>query len=563
MPTVGGVRVAVVAETAPGERRVAVVPEAVRRLVGAGWAVAVERGAGRQSFVADDDYTAAGAEVVGDRAALVGGADVVLSAQPVPVEVLGAVAAGTTVVSLLAPSTYPDHIRTCRDRGLTAFALELVPRISRAQSMDVLSSQALVAGYRAALTAAALSPDFFPLAVTAAGTVPPAKVLVLGTGVAGLSAIATARRLGAETWAYDVRPSSAEEVASLGATFLPLELAGEQDAGGYARASSEAFLASQRELLSGQIGGFDVVITTAAVPGHRAPLLLTTAMVEQMRPGSVVVDLAAESGGNCELTEPGREVEHHGVLISGRLHVASELPRQASELFSRNMANLLLLMTEDGTFAPDFTDEIVAGCCVTRDGGIVSATPAPSAAAAEPPSPGSVRRTTAEAVAALLSESRRVVIVPGYGLAVAQAQHVVRGLDEVLRRRGVEVSYAVHPVAGRMPGQLNVLLAEANVPRESIDDLEQAAGGFSRADVVLVVGADDVVNPAARTGGTALSGMPVFDVASARHVVVLKRSLRPGFAGVGNALLADEKTTVLLGDAKETVLDLLVAVRSS
>jgi NAD(P) transhydrogenase subunit beta len=200
---------------------------------------------------------------------------------------------------------------------------------------------------------------------------------------------------------------------------------------------------------------------------------------------------------------------------------------------------------------------------VTRDGGIVSATPAPSAAAAEPPSPGSVRRTTAEAVAALLSESRRVVIVPGYGLAVAQAQHVVRGLDEVLRRRGVEVSYAVHPVAGRMPGQLNVLLAEANVPRESIDDLEQAAGGFSRADVVLVVGADDVVNPAARTGGTALSGMPVFDVASARHVVVLKRSLRPGFAGVGNALLADEKTTVLLGDAKETVLDLLVAVRSS
>jgi NAD(P) transhydrogenase subunit alpha len=366
-----GVRVAVLAEKADGERRVAAVPETVRRLTGAGWEVAVERGAGLGSFVADEAYVAAGASVVADLADLVRNTDVLLSVQPASMRTLAVLPENATVISMLAPSTYPEHIRACADYKLVSFALELVPRITRAQAMDVLSSQALVAGYRAALAAAVRLPGFFPMFMTAAGTVPPAKVLVLGAGVAGLQAIATARRLGAVTSAYDVRPSSADEVKSLGATFLSLELETQEGVGGYARAQSDDFLAQQRQLLMKHVGESDAVITTAAVPGRRAPMLVTTEMVEQMRPGSVIVDLAAETGGNCELTRPGEEIDYHGVLIYGPRNVPSELPRHASELFSRNVTNLLMLMTKDGAFAPDFDDEVLAGCLVTRDGEVV------------------------------------------------------------------------------------------------------------------------------------------------------------------------------------------------
>jgi NAD(P) transhydrogenase subunit alpha len=361
----------VLAETAEGERRVAAVPETVRRLTGAGWDVAVQRGAGRGSFVTDEAYVTAGAKMIDDLADLLRDADVVLSVQPPSVRTLSTLPEGASLITMLAPSTYGDEIRACRDGNLVAFALELIPRITRAQSMDVLSSQALVAGYRATLAAAQRLPAFFPMFMTAAGTVPPAKVLVLGAGVAGLQAIATARRLGAVTSAYDVRPSSADEVKSLGATFLSLELETQEGTGGYARAQSEEFLAQQRQLLLKHVGESDAVITTAAVPGRRAPLLVTTEMVEQMREGSVVVDLAAETGGNCELTRAGEEVVHSGVVIYGPRNVPSELSRHASELFSRNVANLLLLMTKDGTFAPDFEDEVLAGCCVTRGGQIV------------------------------------------------------------------------------------------------------------------------------------------------------------------------------------------------
>lgn len=357
-----------VAETAEGERRVAAVPETVGRLVKAGWEVAVQRGAGERAFHLDQAYADAGAELVDDAVA---GADVLLSVQPVPLMELSRAARGTAVISMLAPSSYPDTVRALRDDGITAFALELVPRITRAQAMDVLSSQALVAGYRAALAAAQRLPAFFPMFMTAAGTVAPARVLVLGAGVAGLQTIATCRRLGAVVSAYDVRPAAGEEVRSLGATFLNLELESQEGTGGYARTQSEEFLRQQRELLTTHITKADVVITTAAVPGRRAPLLVTAEMMAGMRPGSVVVDLAAETGGNCELTEPGRTVEHGGVTIYGPRNVPSELPRHASELFARNVANLLLLMTKDGAFAPDFADDIVVGCCITREGRIV------------------------------------------------------------------------------------------------------------------------------------------------------------------------------------------------
>jgi NAD(P) transhydrogenase subunit alpha len=360
-------KVGVVAETRPGERRVALVPDAVPRLTAVGLDVVVQAGAGRHAFASDDAYRDVGAEVVdGD---VLGISDVVLSVSPLSVEQARLLRPGTITLGFLSVGADAELVDVLGDRGVLAFSMEQVPRISRAQSMDALSSQALVAGYRAALVAAERLPRFFPLFMTAAGTVAPAKVLVLGAGVAGLQAIATARRLGAVVEAYDVRPASADEVRSMGATFIDLGLESLEGAGGYAREMTQDRAARQRELLTPYVAASDAVITTAAVPGRPAPLLVTTAMVEAMRPGSVVVDLAAESGGNCELSRPGEDVEHVGVLVWGAKDVPSTMPVHASQLYARNLVNLLLLMTTDGQVVPDFDDEIVAASCVTRKQG--------------------------------------------------------------------------------------------------------------------------------------------------------------------------------------------------
>ena len=356
-------KVGVAAERRDGERRVALVPDAVAKLTAAGLEVAVESGAGLHAFATDDDYRAAGADVV---PGVLATSDVVLTVSPLTVEQAQTLRPGAVTIGFLPAAAQPDLVATLRGRDVLAFAMELVPRISRAQSMDALSSQALVGGYRAALVAAEKLPRFFPLFMTAAGTVPPAKVLVLGAGVAGLQAIATARRLGAVVEAYDVRPSSADEVRSMGATFLDLGLESLEGSGGYAREMAEDRAARQQELLTPYVAASDAVITTAAVPGRAAPLLLTTAMVETMRPGSVVVDLAAESGGNCELTVAGDEVVHRGVTVWGGRDVPSTMPVHASQLYGRNVVNLLLLMTHDGVVEPDFDDEILAASCVTR-----------------------------------------------------------------------------------------------------------------------------------------------------------------------------------------------------
>ncbi|WP_434581714.1 Re/Si-specific NAD(P)(+) transhydrogenase subunit alpha [Carbonactinospora thermoautotrophica] len=359
-------KVGVPAETRSGERRVALVPEVVPRLLDAGLEVYVQSGAGRHAYASDEDYRAAGAKIVdGD---VLADSDIVLTVQPLEPAAARRLRPGATVIGFLAPSLELDTIRALRDREATAFALELVPRISRAQAMDALSSQALVAGYRAALVAAERLPKFFPLFMTAAGTVPPAKVLVLGAGVAGLQAIATARRLGAVVEAYDVRAAAAAEVRSLGARFIELELETQDGAGGYAKEQSAEFLRRQRELIGQHVAASDAVITTAAVPGRPAPLLVTTEMVERMQPGSVVVDLAAESGGNCELSRPGEEVVHRDVLIWGGRNVPSQLPVHASQLYAKNVANLLLHIIRDGEIRFDFDDEIVTGCCVTHAG---------------------------------------------------------------------------------------------------------------------------------------------------------------------------------------------------
>lgn len=359
-------RVAVPVETRPGERRVALVPDVAARLVSAGLDVAVQSGAGRAAYVADDDFRTVGAEVVdGD---VLRGADVVLCVQAPSMEQVAGLASGTVLIGLLAPAGQLPQVRAWRDARISAFALELVPRISRAQSMDALSSQALVAGYQAMLVAAYRLPRFFPLFMTAAGTVPPASVLVLGAGVAGLQAIATARRLGARVAAYDVRAASAEEVRSLGATFVELDLEALEGAGGYAREMTEERARRQRELLAPHVAAADVLVTTAAVPGRRAPLLVTAEMVAAMRPGSVVVDLAADSGGNVQGSRPGEDVQVGEVTVWGGRNVPSEMPSHASALYARNVANLLLHMTVDGAVRLDFADEIIAGCCVTHAG---------------------------------------------------------------------------------------------------------------------------------------------------------------------------------------------------
>jgi H+-translocating NAD(P) transhydrogenase subunit alpha len=356
---------------------VALTPETATTLIASGAAVVVESGAGAPALSTDDDYVSAGAEVQGASAGDVyADADVVLHVRPLLPAEIARLPRGAVTIGFLSPSAEPDGIAALRDAGVTAFSMELVPRISRAQSMDALTSQALVSGYRCALEAAMRLPRFFPLFMTAAGTVPPAKVLVLGAGVAGLQAIATAKRLGGVVEAYDVRPASADEVKSMGATFVNLDLEVLEGAGGYAREMGEDRAARQRELLAPYIAKSDVLITTAAVPGRPAPLLVTRDMVAGMRPGSVVVDLAAESGGNVEGSVAGQDVVVEaaggGVVLVGMADAASTMPVDASRLYAKNVANLLALMikaTDDGTeLVVDLSDEVLDGACVVHDG---------------------------------------------------------------------------------------------------------------------------------------------------------------------------------------------------
>jgi NAD(P) transhydrogenase subunit alpha len=344
------------------------VPELVGKLTGLGGEVLVEPGAGEHAEFADAEYVDAGATVT---ATALSEADVVVAVQPLGEDALGQLREGAAVISFLPVNSSHDLVVQLRDAGVTSFAMELVPRISRAQSMDALSSQALVAGYRSAIVAAGLLRRFFPLNMTAAGTVHPAEVVVLGAGVAGLQAIATAKRLGAVVRAYDVRAAAAEEIRSMGAKAIELDLETLEGAGGYAREMTEDRALRQRELLAPYIADADALITTAAVPGRQAPLLVTREMVEAMKPGSVVVDLAAETGGNVEGSEPGKVVRIGHAQVWGGANVPSQMPGPASRLYAQNIVNLLTLMTADGEFAPDFDDEIVAGSAVTHGGKIV------------------------------------------------------------------------------------------------------------------------------------------------------------------------------------------------
>lgn len=348
----------------------ALIPETVGKLARLGLDVTVESGAGASAYFSDDDYAAAGAEVLTDPVDGIAAADIVATVRPLDPGYAEALSPGAVTVSFLQPGADIETVSAVAERGASALSFDLVPRISRAQSMDALTSQALVTGYRASLVAAALAPKFFPLFMTAAGTIPPAKVLVLGAGVAGLQAIATAKRLGAMVSAYDVRAASADEVKSMGGTFITLELEALEAGGGYAREMSEERAARQRELLTPYIAESDAVITTAAVPGRRAPLLVTADMVATMKPGSVVVDLAAESGGNVEGVEPGVTQDRDGVRVWGAKDAASTMPVHASKLYAMNVVALLGLVVADGEKIMDPADEIIDGCAVVLDGEI-------------------------------------------------------------------------------------------------------------------------------------------------------------------------------------------------
>jgi NAD(P) transhydrogenase subunit alpha len=372
-------KIGVPKETAEGERRVALVPEVVSKLArrpsddgNEAIDVLVQRGAGEGALIPDVQYEEAGGQLVDD-AASVYGCDVAVKVAPPTSEEVGFLGTDSVLISFLQPLTNAEGVRALAEAGATSFALESIPRISRAQSMDALSSQSNVAGYRAALIGAQELGRFFPMLMTAAGTIRPATVLVLGAGVAGLQAIATARRLGAVVQGFDVRAAVKEQVESLGARFLEFDLGGDlEGAGGYAKELTADQQARQQELMAEAIGKVDVVITTALVPGRRAPILVTEQAVRRMKPGSVIVDLAGEAGGNAELSEPGQTVLRHGVKILAPLNVPSTMAEHASQLYARNIEALLALMIEGGRLKLDFDDEIIAGACITRAGEIVN-----------------------------------------------------------------------------------------------------------------------------------------------------------------------------------------------
>ena len=346
------------------ERRVALVPDVVGRLVGSGFEVVVERGAGEAAAFPDAAFLEAGATVEEN---VLGAAEAIAMVNKPSSEQVSKLRKGDILIAFLQPLTDREGIERLKERGVVAFAMESIPRITRAQPMDALSSQATVAGYKGVLLAADRLPRFFPMLTTAAGTVPPAKVLVLGAGVAGLQAIATARRLGAVVSGFDVRPVVQEQVESLGAKFLDLGIRGEETAGGYATELTPEQQAAQQKALDERLPDFDVVVTTAAIPGRPAPKLIPASAVEAMRAGSVIVDLASETGGNCELTKPGEEIVAHGVTIVGLTNLPGSMPSHASQLYARNVMALLQHLAPDGQLALDFEDEITAGACVTRD----------------------------------------------------------------------------------------------------------------------------------------------------------------------------------------------------
>ena len=363
------IKVAVPKETADGERRVAIESSVIAKLVKLGAEVLVETGAGSAAHIPDAAFS--GATIVPTANDLYQQADIVLKVQPPSDAEIAQLKDGSVLIGMLQPYQHPERIAALKAKNITAYAMELIPRISRAQAMDVLSSQAAIAGYKAAIMGADLAPRFFPMLTTAAGTIRPSKVIIIGVGVAGLQAIATARRLGAVVEAYDVRSATKEQVQSLGAKFIELGITAE-GTGGYARELTAEEKQQQQDALAKHIATADVLITTAAVPGRPSPKIIPESTVDGMKSGAVIIDLAAEGGGNCTLTQPGKTIVHNGVTIHAPLNVPSQVPVHASEMYAKNLLNFLTPMLKDGAYAPDFSDEVIAGALLTHEGKIMN-----------------------------------------------------------------------------------------------------------------------------------------------------------------------------------------------
>ncbi len=361
------INLAVPKEHTPKERRIALVPDIAARLIKMGVTVSIEKGMGSNAFFADDTYK--DTQIIESAVKLFRQADIILKVQAPTEAEIEQMKEGAIVIGFMSPHLYPERVKLLRDKKITSLAMELIPRISRAQSMDALSSQASIAGYKAALMGADLANVFFPMLTTAAGTIRPAKVLVIGAGVAGLQAIATARRLGAMVEAYDVRAATKEQIQSLGAKFVDIPVQAE-GTGGYARELTDAEKQQQQAILAEHIAAANVVITTAAIPGRPSPKIITQAMVEKMKPGSVIVDIAAEGGGNCELTQAGKTINHQNITIHAPLNTPSQVPIHGSEMYAKNLFNLLQLMIKDSELVLDWQDEIIAGCTLTHAGEI-------------------------------------------------------------------------------------------------------------------------------------------------------------------------------------------------
>ncbi len=362
--------IAIPKELATAERRIAIVPEVADKLEKLGAKIQIEKGLGQSAFLEDDAFNSA--SVVDDAASLYQAADVVLKVQPPTLDEIKQMKPGTLLIGALAPFQHLDVVAALKEANITALSMELIPRITRAQAMDILSSQATVAGYKAVLMAADIAPVFFPMLTTAAGTIRPSKVLIIGAGVAGLQAIATARRLGAIVEGYDVRSATKEQVESLGAKFVEMPFKAEGE-GGYARPLTEEEKQQQQEVLAKHVAASQIVITTAAIPGRASPKIISKDMVEAMASGAVIIDLAAEGGGNCELSQPGETVNHNNVVIHAPLNVTSQMPTHASDMYSRNLYNLLALMVKDGELNLDWDDEILQGCVLTHEGEVKNA----------------------------------------------------------------------------------------------------------------------------------------------------------------------------------------------
>ncbi|CAH8654595.1 unnamed protein product [Dicrocoelium dendriticum] len=682
-------------ECAPNEKRVSIAPQAAKTLTQRGFKVHVQAGAGLNAQFRDADYEKAGATVLtGDVGALYADSDIVLKVRaPLTssnkdTDELSLIRNRCTLISLVYPAQNKLLLDALSSKQINLLALDCIPRISRAQAFDVLSSMANIAGYKGVIEAAGLFNRFFAGQITAAGRIPPAKVLVIGGGVAGLSAIGAARGLGAVVRAFDTREAVREQVESMGAEFLTVAVkeSGE-GVGGYAKEMSKAFLDAEMELFAKQAKEVDIIITSALIPGKPAPKLITKAMVESMRPGSVIVDLAAETGGNVETTVPGTLSYHNGVAHIGYTDLPSRLAGQASSLFSNNVTNFLLSMTppgEKGRFYLNLDDEVVRGSLVLHEarllksaplllpqrhamnaglvaisgagllgllsvgpeaygtglalllggaaiaGGVSGLTLTSAIGGADMPvvitvlnsysgwalcaegfmlnnnlmtvvgaligSSGAIlsyimckamnrslpsvimggygtssyaggpamaitgthRETDVRTVADLLRDSNEIIITPGYGLCVAKAQYPLAELAKELTKQGKRIRFAIHPVAGRMPGQLNVLLAEAGVPYDIVFEMDEINADFPKTDLVLVIGANDTVNSAAEEDpNSIIAGMPVLRVWLAKKVIVVKRTLGVGYAAVDNPVFFKDNTDMLLGDAKKVCDGLL------